>query len=120
MRYIKVKNQFVGFHQWEDAPPAYKFLRDLHRHVFKVETTISTTHNDRELEFFDVQDRIQFHIGNTKMEGHTNTWSCEDYAEYILDYLKVDFPGRKISVEVSEDGENTGIVDNYESFNPEE
>lgn len=117
MKYIKVKNNFVGFHQWEDAPKEYGFLRNLHRHVFYVETKISVSENDRELEFFDVADRIAFHIDNTKRMSHINKWSCEDYGEYILDQLEVDYPKRRIEVEVSEDGENSGIVNNYERFN---
>jgi hypothetical protein len=36
MSRIQVRTSFVGVHQWKDAPDEVAFLRNLHRHVFKV------------------------------------------------------------------------------------
>jgi len=116
MRYIKVKNEFEGFHRWKDAPDEVNFLRNLHRHLFKVTTKISVDHNERALEFFIVQRHIDEII--EELIGRKRTeYSCEDMAEYILDYLEADYGKSHIEVEVSEDGENAGVINNYERFN---
>lgn len=116
MKAIKVQNNFEGFHAWPKAPKEVDFLRNKHRHIFYVTATIEVLHNDRELEFFIVQRFIK-KIIETKILGKPELRrSCEDIAETILDYLEAKYRGRMISVEVSEDRENSSVVNNYESF----
>ena len=115
MKYIKIKTEFEGFHKYENAPEEVKFLRNLHRHIFKVEVKIEVRENDRELEFFIVKRNLNRLIEQYKRESE-ETDSCEMVAEYILDYLEATYRARRIQVEVSEDGENSGIINNYDSF----
>jgi predicted amidophosphoribosyltransferase len=113
MRFIKIKSQFKGFHKWDEAPPSKAFLRSLHRHLFLVEAKIQVLHNDRELEFFAVQEQLEALISTFK---HHDCGSCEMIAERFLKGLEEKYPDRFIEVSVSEDGENAGIFDNVETL----
>lgn len=109
-RFIAVKHQFEGFHSYPDAPDKVAFLRNNHRHIFKVKATIEVSHNDRDLEFFLVKDvlvnQICAYIGL-----RSNLGSCESIAEGILEGLENAYGKlRGIAVEVSEDGENSATV----------
>lgn len=107
-RYITVKNQFIGFHQYDDAPEEVAFLKNLHRHVFKVESLIEVRHDDRELEFFMVQENIEREIIPFLRVGGP-LGSCEMIAENILWGLINKYgDDRYAMVEVYEDGENAG------------
>lgn len=111
-RYIEVTGQYDGFHKYEDAPDEVAFLRHNHRHLFKWKATIQVFHEDRELEFFMVLAKInQMIIPFVQVHKGGNLGSCEMQAEFILDGLKNTYKdNRYYKVEVSEDGENTGIV----------
>ena len=50
--YIYINTQFEGFHCWKEAPIEVSFLRNFHRHMFKVKVWIEVRSNDREIEFF--------------------------------------------------------------------
>lgn len=106
-RYINVKTQFIGFHKYEAAPDVVAFLKANHRHVFKIQCTIEVTHDDRELEFFMVQNKLDMEIVpfiQLKPLG-----SCEMIAEDILKGLFHAYgKDRAYAVDVSEDGENSG------------
>lgn len=109
-RYISVKRQWEGFHAYENAPDQVAFLRHNHRHMFKMEAQVEVFHDDRELEFFMVAillDREIIPYINLK----SNLGSCEQQAERVLRGLIEAYgDNRFYSVEVSEDGENSGIV----------
>lgn len=110
-KYIKVKTQFVGFHQYIDAPEEVAFLRSLHRHLFLVSVKIQVIDLNRELEFFIVQRKVKEII--SEYEGQaTQTESCEMIAEFILTRIEKQYPNREIEVSVSEDGEDYAIVNN--------
>ena len=115
MRYIKAKTQFEAFHRYKDAPDEVKFLKNEHRHLFIVTAKIQVEGDDRELEFFMVQ-RAMNKIVNSKYAQGSFDESCEMIAETILDYLETIYYDRPIEVEVSEDGENSGIVNNYQDY----
>ena len=105
---IWVTTQFEGFHSWGNAPEEVKFLRDNHRHIFKVKVTLEVKHDDREVEFFIFKKQLEGFIQDSfKSE---NVGSCEMIANIIKGYVKLVYPGRKVSVEVSEDGENGACV----------
>lgn len=110
--FIKVVNQFVDYHYWEDAPEKVSFLRNIHRHVFHVITKIAVTTNDREIEYFLLQEEIEKYIEEVVIPMDSRK-SCELMALSILSYLKLQYPGRKIEVEVNEDGENGSIATNF-------
>lgn len=109
--YITVRTEFEGFHFYPNAEtidPRIKFLENEHRHMFKVEVTISVTHLDRELEFFLVKWALQEFIKS----GNQNHKSCEMIATDILEQHLIPTYGsnRYYDVIVSEDGESDGIV----------
>lgn len=106
MYYIKVKTEFEGFHKYVGAPEEVKFLRNYHRHIFKVEAEIRTTHADRQVEFFIIKGKLNEYISFT-YKGQEFNESCETIAENIYHFLKGE--GLEcLQVEVSEDGENAG------------
>ena len=107
-RRITVKEDFVAFHRWKDAPEPVSFLRDMHRHLFKVLVIIDVSHADRQVEFFDAQKTLRS-ILRKDFEGKRMDLSCEQMAEEIGHRLAFNcYP--VVAVEVSEDGENAGRV----------
>jgi len=105
---ITVKNQFEGIHCYPDAPEGVEFLKNPHRHMFHVESEIEVYHDDRELEFILVQRNIQKFLDTSEKLQHK---SCEMIAREVRDYLRKTYPieghwHRKMSIRVSEDGEN--------------
>lgn len=113
-RSIKVRCSFVALHQWNDAPEEVKFLRNLHRHVFNVIATIPVSHDDRELEYFMVQQKMTKFIDQEVMSVWDYSTSCEMIAEQIGHYLIREYDRPSITIEVNEDGENGSIVEIYE------
>jgi len=108
--FITVRTEFEGFHFYPNAgtiDPRIKFLESEHRHMFKVEVTISVNHHDRELEFFLVKWDLQEFIKG----GNQNHKSCEMIADGILSHLISKYgPLREYTIRVSEDGESDGII----------
>lgn len=111
-RLIYVTFQFEWFHRRPDAPEEVAFLRNEHRHMFHVKAKIEVLHEDRELEFILVKRELESQINNM-LEAIGDHRSCEMMASWFATYILKRYPtpkGRGISVEVSEDGENGGIV----------
>lgn len=117
--YISVYFQFEGFHKWSNAPDEVGFLRDLHRHIFHVKSTIQVSHSDRDLEFILVKRWLESEVSKMKTvlgEGA----SCEMMCRYFIDVITDRHPSTPyVMVEVSEDGENGGIVEYRSSEKPE-
>lgn len=110
MKMIKVTTQFEGQHCWPDAPEEVIFLRNVHRHMFCVCVRMEVFHNDREIEFIILKHQVEDFIADADWPLHT---SCEMMCESILEFIQSKYgPGRRISVEVSEDGENGAVVTN--------
>jgi len=101
-QFVRVRSQFVGWHKWTDAPDNVAFLRDFHRHVFKVELVVPVRHGDREVEFFTLQKQLDGFLARN-YAGRKFLESCEQIAENI----GVNFQAHEVTV--SEDGENDGI-----------
>jgi hypothetical protein len=101
-----------GFHQWETAPEAVKYLRSLHRHVFHVELEISVYHNDRELEYHMVLGAMNKFIDSEMLGAMwNNRWSCEDMAFKIVLWAADAYPDRPgYTCTISEDDENGSVV----------
>lgn len=112
---IVVRYETEGFHRWKDAPERRWYLRDLHRHLFKIEVAISVKHNDREVEFHDLLDFCkglthEFHkVDNQNM-------SCEHHSHAIIRELEKKYPGRAIRCSVFEDGECGAVAMNEEYY----
>jgi hypothetical protein len=105
-RKIFITTQFEGLHCYPKAPEEVSYLRNMHRHIFKVKCTIAVQHNDREIEFILFKTKINEFL-NKKYNVHAD--SCEDIALEIALYL-INMYDRWVEVEVSEDGENGAIV----------
>jgi hypothetical protein len=48
-----------GFHCWPTAPPRRAYLRDRHRHLFRITAEVKVAHDDRDVEFHDLADLIR-------------------------------------------------------------
>jgi len=106
---IWVTTTFEAFHKWKKAPKEVKFLQNMHRHKFHVKVELDVHHNDRELEFFMVKDKLDDFI-MLYYQGEDDVGSCEMIASTILGEIEDLYGKRGISVEVSEDGENGAVV----------
>ena len=105
---IVIRTQFSGCHRYANAPEAVSYLRNPHRHVFYVEVEMSVTHEDRELEFILVKNRLNEYLRSQPFEMEA---SCEHMASAICLFLgKVYGAHREIRCCVYEDNENGGCV----------
>lgn len=107
---IWVKHQFAAFHQWPDAPEPRGYLARRHRHWFHVKVSMLVTHDDREVEFHDLLDHVvaaSETLGVPSVSGWRDlgAMSCEMIARNIAARVAVVYPGRRVEVDVSEDGE---------------
>lgn len=112
---ITVKWEQPGFHCWSQAKGTREYLSNRHRHLFKYAFTTEVFHDDREIEFHDLQEHLSaFTAQRTEHEGR----SCEMLAEeVILEFAKnvnktVD-KKRFVKCLVSEDGEVEATVECY-------
>lgn len=110
MKFIYVKFDVPGTHHWPGAPNHLNFLREPHRHLFKFKVVFEVNEFDRELEFFECQNKCQQQIYNlfnsNSLVVDFETCSCEQIAEKLLAIL----PPSVCYVDVSEDGENGAII----------
>lgn len=108
-KWVKVVFDVQGIHSYPNAPEEVSFLRHPHRHVFGFSVYVEVFHNERDIEFIMLKNELRSlwsqEIQN--WEGH----SCETLATDVVEYIKHNYPGRDVTVEVSEDGENSAIVE---------
>ncbi len=80
------------------------FLGYPHRHIFHFKVAIEVFHDDRDIEF------IQFKrwLLNLYKEGtiQSDFKSCEMMSDDLYVAIAKRYPGRRIEINVSEDGEN--------------
>ena len=114
---IKVSVLIDGLHHWPTANAKVPFLRNPHRHLFKITVTLDLTCS-REHEFFITQDVLLTEILTCGVGTHKEgaivsidfgDKSCEQIASVLLDVLH-EQKHPIVSVEVSEDGENSAVV----------
>lgn len=108
-RTIFVTFQKEGIHKYPAAATDPKlesvsFLGVPHRHIFHFRVTLDVFHNDRDVEFIMFKRELEALYGNGTLQ--MDYQSCEMLAESLIEYISATYPGRNISVEVSEDGEN--------------
>lgn len=108
-RSIFVTFQKEGIHRYPDAPPGVEFLAYPHRHIFHFRVTIDVFHNDRDIEFILFKRELESLYSEATLQ--IDFMSCEMLAEELIEYISTKYPGRKISVEVSEDGENGATLE---------
>jgi len=113
-RTIFVQFRKEGIHKYpaaatDPALESVSFLGVPHRHIFHFRVTLDVFHNDRDVEFIMFKRELEALYGNGTLQ--MDFQSCEMLAESLIEYISKTYPGRKISVEVSEDGENGATLD---------
>lgn len=112
--YISVRLEKPGFHCWPEAPDRRAYLRQMHRHLFGVRVTIKVAHGERAVEFHDLRDWLWQWFTPAPSQSASvrnwSTWSCERMAHALLLRLRFHYDLDFANVEVSEDGEASGMV----------
>lgn len=84
-------NEIAGIHAWTDCPSEtlHNYLRTPHRHIFVIETEVPVIQSDREVEIFELQDKIEDYIRETYNHCGTlvdfGSESCEMIARRIAE-----------------------------------
>jgi hypothetical protein len=107
-RQIWVTFQRAGFHRYPAAEtdPSLadvSYLGQRHRHLFKFRVAIDVWHQDREIEFHQFLNYCEglFATGAIEIDFK----SVEMLADDLYLQIVTRYPGRTITIEVSEDGE---------------
>jgi hypothetical protein len=79
------------------------FLQYIHRHIFKFRVDIEVFSDDRDIEFIQFKRWLQ---GLYEGEFSVDYKSCEMLSDELAETIQKRYPGRRLSIEVSEDGEN--------------
>lgn len=85
------------------------FLANLHRHIFHFRVTIDVYHSDRDIEFVQFKRWLE-NLYSKDAVLQLNHKSCEMIAEDLYLQIAAKYPGRDVTIEVSEDGENGCIL----------
>lgn len=104
MTWVFARFQVAGFHHWPDAPDHRSYLRDRHRHMFRVEVAAETTVS-REVEFHDLYDDAFDSWVARWPEAEHGSLSCEEIAQQLAARLPDRYDELRLRIEVSEDGE---------------
>lgn len=107
--FIQVTFQKAGFHAYPKAPEDVGYLANRHRHLFKFKIKIEVGGLNREIEFHQCLNWLESLYSEGHIELHNK--SCEMLGEELLHKIKVKYgEEREIEIEVSEDGECSGII----------
>ena len=90
------------------------FLGSPHRHIFHFRVWIDVFHNDRDIEFIQFKrwlENLYSGSNNNNSVLELNYKSCEMIADDLYLQIAGRYPGRAITIEVSEDGENGCTID---------
>jgi hypothetical protein len=90
------------------------FLGYPHRHIFHFKVWIEVFHDDRDIEFIQFKRWLEnmYNKGTLQLDYK----SCEMISDDLFVEIRKRYPGRRIAIDVSEDGEN-GSHTVYESDN---
>ena len=113
---IWVTFQREGIHKYPAALDDPKlaevsFLGYPHRHMFHFKVEIAVFHDDRDIEFILFKRWLEsLYAGDILQLDYK---SCEMISDDLADYIIDKYPGRSVTITVSEDGEN-GATAHYE------
>lgn len=93
------------------------FLASPHRHIFHFRVCIDVWHNDRDIEFIQFKRWLEGLYSSQQAVLQLNYKSCEMIADDLYVQIANRYPGRSITIEVSEDGEN-GCTITYNTHQP--
>ena len=82
------------------------FLASPHRHIFHFRVSIDVFHNDRDIEFIQFKRWLEALYSGSNNVLELNYKSCEMIADDLYVQIAARYPGRCVTIEVSEDGEN--------------
>jgi hypothetical protein len=108
-----IRVRFEAMHHWPGAPDGrHDHLRSLHRHEFHVTLYAEQKHNDRDIEYLAAKDKLTVWLSHIGFDmGST---SCEMLAEKTIAFAQAMWgKDRSYRCEVSEDGENGALVEDY-------
>ena len=91
------------------------FLGTPHRHIFHFRVAIDVFHNDRDIEFIQFKRWLENLYKDAILA--LDYKSCEMMADDLYIQISGRYPGRNVTIEVSEDGEN-GCVIHYNLTRP--
>jgi hypothetical protein len=85
------------------------FLGHPHRHIFHFKVWIEVFHEDRDLEFIQFKRWLEglYNEGTLQLDFK----SCEMISDDLFTQITTKYPGRHITIEVSEDGENGSFAE---------
>ena len=118
-RWIWVTFKKEGIHKYPAAleDPALatgdeydvSFLGYPHRHIFHFKVWIEVFHDDRDIEFIQFKRWLEslYSEGTLELDFKSCEMICDDLAQQINN----KYPGRKITITVSEDGENGATIE---------
>lgn len=109
MTTIWVTFQVEGWHRWPEAPLSERsYLRNDHRHMFHFRVEMEVKTAEREVELHDFRqcclNRMEEYTprsGGVDFEDR----SCEQLAWEMVGWCQLEYIGRWVACEVSEDGE---------------
>lgn len=109
MVFIEVEVRVDGYHCWPDAPERLAFLRARHRHTMLVRAQQRVTHNERDIEFFELADQVRHALEATYPAAEYGALdfgaaSCETIAAALVRDLDLSACG------VFEDGKHGAWV----------
>lgn len=92
---LHVSVNCFGAHRWPRAPEHRAYLREPHAHNFEISGAFEVQHDDRQLEFHDLQEEISTAL--TELAGQEGTdpahctdfgtLSCEGIARWLLEHV---------------------------------
>lgn len=119
-RQIWVRFQREGIHKYpaaleEPSLADVSFLGYPHRHIFHFRVSIDVWHNDRDIEFIQFKRWLEgLYSDQTLILDHK---SCEMIADDLYLQIASKYPGRNVTISVSEDNEN-GCMITYNTHQP--
>ena len=84
------------------------FLGSPHRHIFHFRVAIAVFHNDRDIEFIQFKRWLENLYKDSILA--LDYKSCEMIADDLYVQIAGRYPGRNVTIEVSEDGENGCVI----------
>lgn len=100
----------AAIHAWPDAPVQVYFLQKFHRHVFHIKCCVPVEHDDRDVEFIMLKNKIatwlieQFDFDEENGALFLGSMSCEMLAKQLIEAFDLSY------CSVYEDGENGAEV----------
>ena len=93
------------------------FLASPHRHIFHFRVSIDVYHNDRDIEFIQFKRWLESLYSGNQAVLQLDYKSCEMIADDLYIQIANRYPGRNVTINVSEDNEN-GCTITYNTHQP--